>query len=299
MDAWHGCSTQTALRMQYKADELARTLHKKQTPCALCARADACKLPPSFRACDKATPARCWFACVPARAQGIFPTLSLFNNLMDWYAGELRLGDVARLLTDMTQRARLQVGRLRRGDTAAHCRHCYCLWCCNGPQRLSCLRRNCMVPANYLTFMACWMGDWIRMCAQLRGGVFAITHEQWVWTIQALMHESLWVHELVKTKVTRQQWAFAGLGYTAQAVDHVDLGLRNANSLLPRTCARAQPNMNTFRILLNACQRTDQGALAFEVYEIMKARRLPILQEVRGPACCRPPLRIPPRGLPL
>ena len=41
--------------------------------------------------------------------QGIYPSLSLFNNLMDWYANELRLGDVVRLLTDMTQHARLQV----------------------------------------------------------------------------------------------------------------------------------------------------------------------------------------------
>ena len=43
-----------------------------------------------------------------------------------------------------------------------------------------------------------------------------------------------------------------------------------------------QPNMNTYRVLLNACQRTDQGALAIEIYEVMKAKRLPILQEVRG-----------------
>eukprot|EP00983_Pelagomonas_calceolata_P038204 1136707-Pelagomonas_calceolata.AAC.6 len=47
--------------------------------------------------------------CLPAPLQGIYPALSLFNNLMDWYAGELRLGDVVRLLTDMTQHAKLQV----------------------------------------------------------------------------------------------------------------------------------------------------------------------------------------------
>eukprot|EP00878_Enallax_costatus_P031002 GHUV01033828.1.p1 GENE.GHUV01033828.1~~GHUV01033828.1.p1 ORF type:complete len:253 (+),score=59.18 GHUV01033828.1:270-1028(+) len=34
------------------------------------------------------------------------------------------------------------------------------------------------------------------------------------------------------------------------------------------------PNANTFRILLLACQRADQAELAFELYQIMKARGL-------------------------
>lgn len=47
-------------------------------------------------------------------------------------------------------------------------------------------------------------------------------------------------------------------------------------------CFALQPNMNTYRVLLNACQRTDQGALAFEIYAVMRSKRLPILQDVRG-----------------
>ncbi|GFH18793.1 uncharacterized protein HaLaN_15654, partial [Haematococcus lacustris] len=80
-------------------------------------------------------------------AKGVYPELSQFNRLMDWYAGERRFGDVVSLLTDMTQRAM-------------------------------------------------------------------------------------------------------------------------------RT-----PNLNTYRVLLNACQRADQGALAFEVFALMKANKVPVLQE--------------------
>jgi pentatricopeptide repeat protein len=40
------------------------------------------------------------------------------------------------------------------------------------------------------------------------------------------------------------------------------------------------PNVNTYRILLNACQRAGQAALALEVYGHMKAKRMPVLQEV-------------------
>ena len=40
------------------------------------------------------------------------------------------------------------------------------------------------------------------------------------------------------------------------------------------------PNLNTYRTLLNACQRTGQGQLALEVYAAMRAKRVPLLQEV-------------------
>jgi len=39
-----------------------------------------------------------------------------------------------------------------------------------------------------------------------------------------------------------------------------------------------KPNLNTYRILINACQRADQAQLALEVYAIMRAKRIPILQ---------------------
>ena len=42
------------------------------------------------------------------------------------------------------------------------------------------------------------------------------------------------------------------------------------------------PNLNTYRILINACQRADQAQLAIEVYATMRAKKIPILQEVRG-----------------
>ena len=40
------------------------------------------------------------------------------------------------------------------------------------------------------------------------------------------------------------------------------------------------PNLNTYRILINACQRADQAQLAIEVYATMRAKKIPILQEV-------------------
>ena len=44
--------------------------------------------------------------------------------------------------------------------------------------------------------------------------------------------------------------------------------------------AKLRPNLNTFRVLLNACQKADQAALAFEVFAVMKAQKVAILQEV-------------------
>ena len=40
------------------------------------------------------------------------------------------------------------------------------------------------------------------------------------------------------------------------------------------------PNLNTYRILIKACQRADQAQLAIEVYATMKANKIPILQKV-------------------
>ena len=40
------------------------------------------------------------------------------------------------------------------------------------------------------------------------------------------------------------------------------------------------PNLNTYRILINACQRADQAQLAIEVYATMRAKKIPILQKV-------------------
>lgn len=42
------------------------------------------------------------------------------------------------------------------------------------------------------------------------------------------------------------------------------------------------PNLNTYRILINACQRADQAQLAIEVYASLRSKRIPILQKVRG-----------------
>ncbi|GAX74542.1 hypothetical protein CEUSTIGMA_g1991.t1 [Chlamydomonas eustigma] len=39
------------------------------------------------------------------------------------------------------------------------------------------------------------------------------------------------------------------------------------------------PNLNTYRTIINACQRADQAQLALEVYATMRARRIPILQK--------------------
>ena len=41
------------------------------------------------------------------------------------------------------------------------------------------------------------------------------------------------------------------------------------------------PNLNTYRIIINACQRASQPQLALEVYAVMRAKKIPILQEVR------------------
>jgi len=43
--------------------------------------------------------------------------------------------------------------------------------------------------------------------------------------------------------------------------------------------ARHKPNLNTYRVLLNACNKAEQGALAFDIFAVMKAQRIPILQE--------------------
>ncbi len=45
------------------------------------------------------------------------------------------------------------------------------------------------------------------------------------------------------------------------------------------------PNLNTYRIIINACQRADQAQLAIEVYAVMRAKKIPILQKVRLGAC--------------
>ncbi len=42
------------------------------------------------------------------------------------------------------------------------------------------------------------------------------------------------------------------------------------------------PNLNTYRIIINACQRADQAQLAVEVYATLKSHRIPILQKARG-----------------
>ncbi len=42
------------------------------------------------------------------------------------------------------------------------------------------------------------------------------------------------------------------------------------------------PNVNTYRILFNACQRAGQAGLAMELFFIMKAKRVAIQQPVRG-----------------
>ncbi len=58
-------------------------------------------------------------------------------------------------------------------------------------------------------------------------------------------------------------------------------------SLLSDMTRRAglAPNCNTYRVLLNACQLTDQAALAFEVFAVMKLHRVTIDSEVsRRPA---------------
>lgn len=44
--------------------------------------------------------------------------------------------------------------------------------------------------------------------------------------------------------------------------------------LTEMTAAGIAPNSNTFRILLLACQRADQAELAFELYHIMKAKKM-------------------------
>lgn len=44
--------------------------------------------------------------------------------------------------------------------------------------------------------------------------------------------------------------------------------------------AGRNPNLNTYRIMLNACQRCDQAQLAFEIYAVMKSKKMEILQEV-------------------
>ncbi len=40
------------------------------------------------------------------------------------------------------------------------------------------------------------------------------------------------------------------------------------------------PNLNTYRIVINACQRAGQAQLALEVFSVMRAKKIPILQEV-------------------
>jgi pentatricopeptide repeat protein len=40
------------------------------------------------------------------------------------------------------------------------------------------------------------------------------------------------------------------------------------------------PNLNTYWILIKACQRADQAHLAMEVYAVMRASKIPILQKV-------------------
>ena len=48
----------------------------------------------------------------------------------------------------------------------------------------------------------------------------------------------------------------------------------------PQVRSGCVPNLNTYRILINACQRADQAQLAIEVYATMRAKRIPILQKV-------------------
>ncbi len=50
--------------------------------------------------------------------------------------------------------------------------------------------------------------------------------------------------------------------------------------------AKLQPNGNTYRILLQACQRTDQAALAFDIFAVMKLNRVIIHNEVRTHGPC-------------
>lgn len=38
------------------------------------------------------------------------------------------------------------------------------------------------------------------------------------------------------------------------------------------------PNLNTYRIILNACQRSEQGQLALAVFSLLRSKRIPILQ---------------------
>lgn len=38
------------------------------------------------------------------------------------------------------------------------------------------------------------------------------------------------------------------------------------------------PNLNTYRIVLNACQRCEQGSAVLEIFSLLREKRMPILQ---------------------
>lgn len=59
--------------------------------------------------------------------------------------------------------------------------------------------------------------------------------------------------------------------------------------LTDMTAAGLSPNLNTYRILINACQRAGQAGLAFQIFALMHGNKIKVLQEVSGclPACLR------------
>ena len=38
------------------------------------------------------------------------------------------------------------------------------------------------------------------------------------------------------------------------------------------------PNLNTYRIILKACQRSEQGQAVLEIFTLLREKRVPILQ---------------------